>query len=1156
MHEVITSRERLFRLLDQARIEQWEQLALFTVGNRDLHTLPNSALVLPSCQFGEEERRAVLRLPTLRELSLVGLRLDAHFAEAIATYYPALISLDLGGNGVGAEGALAVAALTNLTSLDLGSNGVGAEGALALAALTNLTSLDLGSNGIGAEGARALAALTNLTSLDLGGNGVGAEGARALAALTNLTSLDLGSNGVGAEGARALAALTNLTSLDLGGNGIGAEGARALAALTNLTSLDLSFNALGAEGALAVAALTNLISLDLSFNDLGDEGAQALAALTNLISLDLGGNGIGAEGARALAALTNLISLDLGRNEIGAVGAQAVAALTNLISLDLGRNEIGAVGAQALAALTNLTSLDLSFNDLGDEGAQALAGLSNLTWLDLSSNKIGDEGARVLLDALSSLNRAHPLWRLLLNDNPIRILPKEALNSENGAEILAAYQAYKNARAKDLLRPVNEAKLLVLGAEAVGKTSIVKFLIHDQPRDPNEKKTPGIKKHERIETTRWAPGGREVALNVWDFGGQEMMRGTHRYFLTARSLYMLVLENRREDDVKEVHEWLKVIRNLGKDAPVLVVVSKCDEDRDYVRQDDEKGLKAEFPNIVDFIRVSCNDDEHSRGQIAELGQKIARIVSNGDMLPHVQDPMPTSWLRVKKEIAAMAAKRSTLKHDAYVDICLNAEESDEQVTKPTEQRSLLRLLADLGAVVAHGLEMDSSMIKREITLLDPNWLTEAIYPVLDAARDPDRGGIFAKAQLPEWLDSLKYPPDTYDFILEMMQEPEIGLFVRIPGPEERYLVPQALPNEPLYTGKWPDNALHVQFHYDFLPRSVFPRFLVDAHRHLTAPPVRWLTGALFEIEQCRVLVTADRVHDLINIMIDGEVANARAALAVISTYLGTVHDLNPEINPQKRLPLPSDPGISISYDHLVRLEGDERYGPNYEYLPEGAKKPVIVGELLGKIGRDRPRHKPLPASPVPIPQPQPQPQPQLASDSATPKSGRGITWLQAALLFGLGAVILSFILAPTSLFSDTGSRVLVSIAAGFVVAFVVMMFNPISWYRRMFVVALAALTAHAGGGVNHGRRTGRRHLRVHQNRRGTEHGVPDRSRRAGGGTAACGRVPTSLCARYAVLEMNAIRRAVQIINRANKRFTNPHFSPNQVHRPKESAKYL
>jgi hypothetical protein len=65
-------------------------------------------------------------------------------------------------NGIGAEGAVALAAsphLVNLTYLRLRGNGIGTEGAVALAGsphLVNLTSLDLSANEIGAEGAVAL----------------------------------------------------------------------------------------------------------------------------------------------------------------------------------------------------------------------------------------------------------------------------------------------------------------------------------------------------------------------------------------------------------------------------------------------------------------------------------------------------------------------------------------------------------------------------------------------------------------------------------------------------------------------------------------------------------------------------------------------------------------------------------------------------------------------------------------------------------------------------------------------------------------------------------------------------------------------------------------------------------------------------------------
>jgi GTPase SAR1 family protein len=89
---------------------------------------------------------------------------------------------------------------------------------------------------------------------------------------------------------------------------------------------------------------------------------------------------------------------------------------------------------------------------------------------------------------------------------------------------------------------------VVVGKEAVGKTSLIRYLVHGKPRDPDEQKTPGAAIQEKIEVSAWSVHPSQVRLHVWDFGGQEIMRGTHRFFLTERSLYLLVLEDRREDD--------------------------------------------------------------------------------------------------------------------------------------------------------------------------------------------------------------------------------------------------------------------------------------------------------------------------------------------------------------------------------------------------------------------------------------------------------------------------------------------------------------------------------------------------------------------------------------------------------------------------------
>ena len=326
-----------------------------------------------------------------------------------------------------------------LTNCNIGDN-VGALKSLALLESFDLHLLDLGSNGIGTDGAKALADslmhCTNLHTLSLNSNTIGTDGAKAIADClkhhTNLQTLDLSSNKVGSDGAKALADClkhhTNLQTLYLGSNNIGSDGAKALADClkhhTTLQELRLSFNNIGSDGAKALADClkhhTNLQTLHLVLNNIGSDGAKALADClkhhTNLQTLDLSSNNIDSDGAKALADClkhhTNLQTLDLSFNNIGSDGAKALADClkhhTNLQTLYLSSNNIGSDGAKALADClkhhATLQELRLSFNNIGSDGAKALADClkhhTNLQTLDLSSNNIDSDCAKALADCL------------------------------------------------------------------------------------------------------------------------------------------------------------------------------------------------------------------------------------------------------------------------------------------------------------------------------------------------------------------------------------------------------------------------------------------------------------------------------------------------------------------------------------------------------------------------------------------------------------------------------------------------------------------------------------------------------------------------------------------------------------------------------------
>ena len=106
------------------------------------------------------------------------------------------------------------------------------------------------------------------------------------------------------------------------------------------------------------------------------------------------------------------------------------------------------------------------------------------------------------------------------------------------------------------------------------------------------------------EDRRRGAEGEQVRLNVWDFGGQEIMHATHQFFLTKRSLYLLVLDARQGEIEGNIHYWLKIIQSYGADAPVLVVTNKSETHHLDLNEDATEARLCPEPSGVlqDLVR--------------------------------------------------------------------------------------------------------------------------------------------------------------------------------------------------------------------------------------------------------------------------------------------------------------------------------------------------------------------------------------------------------------------------------------------------------------------------------------------------------------------------------------------------------------------------
>ena len=728
-----------------------------------------------------------------------------------------------------------------------------------------------------------------------------------------------------------------------------------LAFLTNSETLLFFGLRKGLDDLTRFVEFPKLVHLALESCDVDTEGVEFLSRLSNLTSLNVNDNQIGVQGAESLSRLSNLTSLSVDHNQIGDQGVEFLSRLSNLTSLSVEYNQIGDQGAEFPSRLSNLTSLNVDRNQIGDQGAESLSRLSNLTSLDLYDNQIGEKGLERLLGILAENASADYFKHLNVRGNsPLEgILPKETLETSDAQAIFAAFRRYQEAKASQTLRPLNEAKLLVVGNEAVGKTSLIKFLAEETPCNPNEKETRGTEITEKIETRRWLPGGESVSLNIWDFGGQEIMRGTHRYFLTDRSLYLLVLDDRRQDDEATALNWLKVIANRAPNSPVIVVINKSDEGKSHLRLAEE-AIKSEYEGrLVAFVRTSCNDDDWGRRSVEDLRQLIVETLAGHPQLKHIRDKMPESWLSVKGRVAAMAEEQSYLEHADFARICEDPEVTGGTIIEDSnEQRSLLRLLHDLGTVVAHGLDRDAPAAAREVQILDPNWLTTAIYTILLSYQLRDQKGVFTRDNVSEWLDPEVYPPERHELILLMMQDEQVGLCFPLEGQDkESYLVPEALqPDAPDYEGLT-EGSLHFRYRYDFLPKGLIPRFIVQTYRSLSENPTLWKTGVVLSVHGCKVLVVGNVDERKIDVWVmSGNGGRRRDALNVILDHLDYVHEKNQGAGPKAVVPLPDQPELEESYEHLLNLEEDE--GSDYSYRPTDAKRKYTISELLDGVRRE------------------------------------------------------------------------------------------------------------------------------------------------------------------------------------------------------------
>ena len=760
--------------------------------------------------------------------------------------------------------------------------------------------------------------------------------------LKNLKTLDL--HGTSVREINDISGLPSLTDLNLSNTLV-----RDISIVSELKELrNLYLRDTNVSNIDAISGLKKLTGLSLSGTKVTD-----ISALSELISLErINLRGIKVSDISALSKLTSLTYLNLNRTEVSDIGPLLLLTRLNYLSLRgtkvidisaldehnalknllLGGTQVSDISV--LSGMKSLTELDLSGTNVSD--ISALSGVTSLQTLDLRGltlNAIPEPIVDLHLDFKkegkgNSKSKGIYIQSLKLTEQPIEIFSQSH-------ELISEYYRSNGASS-----PINECKIVFLGAGGAGKSLIIDRLIHDGDFSPdfNGESTPGIS----IRSKEYLINGEQIELHFWDLGGQAIMHSMHRLFLTNRTLYVVVTNARDNKENEQAWYWIRNIKSFANGAPVLLLVNQ--KDQNPSANVNITGLKREYNELKEVRIVSAlksTKDEFNN----EIRNVICKIVSEMDT---VHTPFPKSWLSLMNDLQDMPKDYIT-SDDFYAKCKRNGIEIEKDILD-----DIISWYQDLGICFYSRKHPYTS----QYMVLKPQWLLNALYILIFNGRQYASNGIIKETDVFNLICSpisgdtikkvwsnIRYKPFEIAYISNVLLNFE--LIYRLD--QEHFFIPMLCDENEhdAMNGFQEEDTIHISFEYVYLPENVLHCLMVR-HGYELNTNIVWRTGAVFERKRCGWKALVRINGNMLDIYVKGEDRDKHP----VNSYLDMIRESVYSIN--RNMGLSADEFIAYRegeneerFEYAV-LTGSKEAGLNKIYS-KVFKRLIDIDEILGTL---------------------------------------------------------------------------------------------------------------------------------------------------------------------------------------------------------------
>ncbi|XP_035667179.1 leucine-rich repeat serine/threonine-protein kinase 1-like, partial [Branchiostoma floridae] len=471
--------------------------------------------------------------------------------------------------------------------------------------------------------------------------------------------------------------------------------------------------------------------------------------------------------------------------------------------------------------------------------------LARLELLDLSNNPDLHE----LPLALGNLRQC---WQLGIDGLSLHHIPnhvKPVGNSKSSPKVRDLL-AFLRAQLR-MSEPCNKVKLMLVGKEGTGKTTLLDMLMGNPARqnmptngvwvsqwccNPPRRRSSGLFNSLPRDAKLQAP---DIMFNTWDMGGQEVYYPTHQCFLSQNTLYLVTYNlTLREKGISNLKPWLLNIQARAPNSCVIIVGTFLDflpkheragqvaAMREMIRLKYLEPVKG-FPDIRAIQEVSCCTGEG----LEELRQAVYDVACNmkdrdtGEKL--VGRKVPRSYLELMNAVEEEAQFR--LKTDRLP--VLNEEETefsalvqnlpDNDITTKEDRELAVRFLHEIGSLVHfsdHLRGLDS------LYFLDPSWLCDMLAKVLTVEEINRfvRNGRLHKNDVPFLFKDSRFPEQFIPKYLQLLERFEIAMAVD----DQELLVPSQLPQgAPAATEYVSRKLLRRYYRMAYVPSGFWSRLI-------------------------------------------------------------------------------------------------------------------------------------------------------------------------------------------------------------------------------------------------------------------------------------------------------------------------------------------